>query len=131
MIAHLTPHQHSDYGSVTLLFQDMRGGLQVQTAEGKWDDVTPIEDTVVVNAGDLLARWSNARVRSTIHRVVEPPAKGDGEEYPARYSIAYFCNPDFHKTIEALPGTFQDESEKKWPSINSGDYLVQRLTATY
>lgn len=79
---------HSDYGSITLLFQDSRGGLQVQSPTGAFVDATPIEDTCVVNAGDLLARWSNDNIKSTIHRVVEPPS-GDGDVYPARYSIAY------------------------------------------
>lgn len=81
---------HSDYGSITLLFQDMRGGLQVQSPNGTFVDATPIENTCVVNAGDLLARWSNDTIKSTIHRVVEPPS-GDADVYPARYSIAYFC----------------------------------------
>lgn len=79
---------HSDYGSITLLFQDARGGLQVQSPTGAFIDATPIEDTCVVNAGDLLARWSNDNIKSTVHRVVEPPS-GDGDVYPARYSIAY------------------------------------------
>ena len=124
--------EHSDYGSITLLFQDMRGGLQVQSLEGGYVDATPIDGTVVVNAGDLLARWSNDLIRSTKHRVVEPPLRKEdtGEEYPARYSIAYFCNPDFDKWIEALPGTCE-EGEKKYEGINSGDYLVQRLSATF
>ena len=78
---------HSDYGSITLLFQDARGGLQVQGPTGAFVDATPIPDTCVVNAGDLLARWSNDTIKSTIHRVVEPPS-GDGDVYPARYSIA-------------------------------------------
>ncbi|KAI1406052.1 hypothetical protein F4819DRAFT_441473 [Hypoxylon fuscum] len=78
---------HSDYGSITLLFQDSRGGLQVKSPTGAFVDATPIEDTCVVNAGDLLARWSNDNIKSTIHRVVEPPS-GDGDIYPARYSIA-------------------------------------------
>ena len=122
---------HTDYGSITLLFQDTRGGLQVQTETGEWADVPPIEGTAVVNAGDLLARWSNERIRSTRHRVVEPPFKGEGDEYPARYSIPYFCNPDNERFIEALPGTFGDESEKKYPGVYSGEYLVQRLAVTY
>lgn len=122
---------HSDYGSITLLFQDSRGGLQVQAPSGKFVDATPIEGTVVVNAGDLLARWSNDTIRSTVHRVVEPPVKGDGEEYPARYSVAYFCNPNHDAYIEVIPGTYETEEEKKYPGIVSGDYLVQRLTATY
>ncbi|KAL8632085.1 hypothetical protein Q9189_002228 [Teloschistes chrysophthalmus] len=124
---------HSDYGSVTFLFQDNRGGLQVERKDGSFADVTPIEGTIVLNAGDLLSRWSNGMIRSTRHRVVEPPLKMDSQgSYPPRYSVAYFCNPDFDKTIEALPGTFGGErGEKKYDGINSGDYLVQRLSATY
>ena len=123
---------HTDYGSITLLFQDMSGGLQVQSQEGEWLDVTPIEGTMIVNAGDLLTRWSNDEIRSTRHRVVEPPSKDKSvEEYPARYSIAYFCNPDFDKWIEALPGTWEEKGGKKYEGINSGEYLVQRLAATY
>ena len=52
------------------------------------------------------------------------------ESYPARYSIAYFCNPNFERTIEAIPGTFE-ETGKKYEGIKSGEYLVRRLTATY
>ncbi|KAH8156328.1 hypothetical protein CIB48_g11921 [Xylaria polymorpha] len=90
----------------------------------------PSRILAVVNAGDLLARWSNDNIKSTIHRVVEPPS-GDGDVYPARYSIAYFCNPNFASHIEAIPGTYEVEKDRKYPGINSGDYLVQRLAATY
>lgn len=76
-----------DYGSITLLFQDNRGGLQVKSPTGQFVNATPIEGTIVVNAGDLLARWSNDTIKSTIHRVVEPPHK-DGDVHPPRYSIA-------------------------------------------
>ncbi|KAF4506851.1 hypothetical protein G6O67_006892 [Ophiocordyceps sinensis] len=122
--------EHSDYGSVTLLFQDNRGGLQVRSPNGRFVDATPIEGTVVINAGDLLARWSNDTIKSTLHRVVEPPRK-EGEEYPARYSIAYFCNPNFKELIETLPGTYATEQDKKYGGVNCGDYLVQRLKMTY
>lgn len=127
---------HTDYGSVTLLFQDDRGGLQVERPgkEGGWLDVEPRKGTIVVNAGDLLARWSNDVIRSTKHRVVEPPSTGkeQDEGYPPRYSIAYFCNPDFDAWIEALPGTWEGEKGgKKYKGVNSGEYLVQRLDATY
>ncbi|KAL8917195.1 MAG: hypothetical protein Q9208_008097 [Pyrenodesmia sp. 3 TL-2023] len=126
---------HSDYGSITLLFQDERGGLQVERPDGSFLHVAPIEGTVVMNAGDLLTRWSNGLIRSTRHRVVEPPLKkGQGVDgrYPPRYSVAYFCNPDFDKMIEALPGTWEGEKGgKKWEPINSGDYLEYRLSATH
>ena len=123
--------EHTDYGSITLLFQDARGGLQVKSPSGTFVDATPIPGTVVVNAGDLLARWSNDTIKSTLHRVVEPPTPEEGDVHPARYSIAYFCNPNFKNHIEAIDGTFGEGKEKKYPGINSGDYLVQRLAATY
>ncbi|KAG8630042.1 hypothetical protein KVT40_001661 [Elsinoe batatas] len=123
---------HTDYGSITLLFQDNRGGLQVQSPNGNFINATPIEDTIVVNAGDLLARWSNDTIKSTKHRVMEPPNSDPNEETrPARYSIAYFCNPNFEKFIDAIPGTYDDVRAKKYEGVNSGDYLVRRLTATY
>ncbi|KAI9652945.1 MAG: hypothetical protein M1831_006274 [Alyxoria varia] len=194
---------HTDYGSITLLFQDERGGLQVQsptTASGLSDslflhalnishpqenqysiqlingvatcrfiDARPIEGTIVVNAADLLARWTNSMIRSTVHRVVEPPASvgttnganapaaarstnehgaeapstngastangerdAEEEEYhPARYSIAYFCNPDFDKFIDVVPNTVPEGETKKYEGVNSGEYLVKRLAATY
>ena len=144
---------HTDYGSITLLFQDDRGGLQVQSPKGSFIDARPIPDTIVVNAADLLTRWSNDTIKSTVHRVVEPPPppeatqnginsnvnsngttetqNGTEEQYPARYSIAYFCNPDFDKFIDVIPHTVSAGNEKKYPGINSGEYLVQRLAATY
>ncbi|KAH7042093.1 hypothetical protein B0J12DRAFT_579697 [Macrophomina phaseolina] len=125
--------EHSDYGSLTLLFQDDRGGLQVLSPKGTFVDATPIPDTIVVNAGDLLERWSNDTIKSTKHRVVEPPLKPGQQEldkYPARYSVAYFCNPDFDKYIEAIPGTYE-EGKQKYPGVLSGDYLAKRLSETY
>ena len=98
----------------------------------------PIPGTVVINAGNLLARWSNNTIKSTIHRVVEPTLPLDvsrGKEYPARYSVACFCNPDFDRWIEAIPGTFDKDGKgdrkKRYEGVNSGEYLVRRLKATY
>lgn len=127
---------HSDYGSITLLFQDDTGGLEVMSPKETWVRAIPIKDTVVINAGDLLARWSNETIKSTRHRVVQPKeAEGkedDGKDmYDTRYSVAYFCNPDFTKWIEALPGTYKDETDKKYTGINSGDYLAMRLASTF
>jgi len=131
--------EHSDYGSITLLFQDSVGGLEVKSPKGTWVRATPIPDTIVVNAGDLLSRWANDTIKSTNHRVIQPPPK-EGEmddadqpdsTFPARYSVAFFCNPSFDKTIEALPGTYETEAAKKYPAVNSGDYLEMRLAATY
>ena len=105
----------------------------MRSPKGTWVDATPIPDTIVVNAGDLLTRWSNDTIKSTKHRVVEPPARPEDEaatSYPPRYSIAYFCNPNFERIIEAIPGTYE-ETGKKYEGIKSGEYLTRRLTATY
>lgn len=126
--------EHTDYGSITLLFQDAVGGLEVKSPQQTFVRAKPIEGTVIVNAGDLLSRWANDEIRSTRHRVVQPPTReGDeSETYPARYSIAYFCNPNSECSIEALPGTWEKSPRgQKYPAINSGEYLVQRLAATY
>ncbi|KAL8799520.1 MAG: hypothetical protein Q9182_005829 [Xanthomendoza sp. 2 TL-2023] len=128
---------HSDYGSVSFLWQDQSGGLQVEKGHGsgEWIDVEPKEGYIVVNAGDVLARWSNDLIRSTKHRVVQPPSrrgKAETEDIPPRYSIAYFCNPNYAKWIEALPGTWENvPGGKKYEGVNSRDYLVGRLSATY
>lgn len=105
----------------------------MKSPKGTFVDATPIPGTIVINAGDLLSRWSNDTIKSTKHRVVEPPPKKeeDGSDtYPPRYSVAYFCNPNFEKMIEAIPGTYE-EAGKKYEGVKSGDYLVKRLTATY
>ncbi|KAF9450140.1 Clavaminate synthase-like protein [Macrolepiota fuliginosa MF-IS2] len=123
---------HSDYGTLTLLFQDSVGGLEVQNPHtGKFIPATPIDGTIVVNVGDLLARWSNDVLRSTLHRVVAPVAKliGTNETLtPARQSIAFFCNPNFSATIACLPNC---GNNPKYPPVNTGDYIVGRLADTY
>jgi len=123
---------HSDYGSITLLFQDPVGGLEVQNPQtGEFIPGPPIDGTIVVNVGDLLARWSNDVLRSTLHRVVAPPAKkiNDIEGItPLRQSIAFFCNPNFSSMISCLPNC---GNVSKYPPINTGDYIVGRLSATY
>lgn len=60
--------------------------------------------------------WSNDTIKSTKHRVVEPKTKAD--VHPARYSIAYFCNPDFDRFIDAIPGTYSETREKNYEGIN-------------
>jgi hypothetical protein len=124
----------SDYGTITLLFQDDRGGLEVLSPKGTFVPATPIPDTVVVNAGDLLQRWSNDVIRSTEHRVVSPRTPPQDDHFPARYSIAYFCNPNWDATIECLDNCYGDAQggrEKRYTPINTHAYLVSRLKATY
>lgn len=126
--------EHTDSSSITLLFQDRHGGLQVRSPKGNFVDVTPIADAVVVNAGDLLARWSNDTIKSARHRVIEPfkPAGEESENdqsdtYPSRHSIAYFCHPNNDQLIGVLPGTYSEAAPKKYSDITAKDYFIQRL----
>ncbi|KIJ56761.1 hypothetical protein M422DRAFT_40347 [Sphaerobolus stellatus SS14] len=97
---------HSDYGSLTFVSKILYvgWGLEVQNLHTKQlYPVTPIEGTIVVNVGDLLARWSNDILRSTLHRVVALRRQFENEEFtPARQSIAFFCNPNGGATISCL-----------------------------
>lgn len=122
---------HSDYGSLTFVFQDSVGGLEVQNPHTQtWHPAMPIPDTIVVNVGDLLARWSNDRLRSTLHRVVAPTISGGAAMTPPRQSIAFFCNPNGTANIECLPTCVGTEGPKYSP-VQTEKYIVGRLTATY
>ncbi|HMN82029.1 MAG TPA: 2-oxoglutarate and iron-dependent oxygenase domain-containing protein, partial [Burkholderiaceae bacterium] len=93
---------HSDYGSLTILAtEDRPGGLQVCNATGDWVDVPILPDCFIVNIGDLMARWTNDRWVSTLHRVVNPPAgAGDGAR---RQSLVFFHNPNYDAPVACLP----------------------------
>ncbi|GAA5931246.1 hypothetical protein JCM1841_000873 [Sporobolomyces salmonicolor] len=118
---------HSDYGTVTLLFQDMVGGLEVQDKQGSFVPASPVPETVVVNVGDLLQRWSNDVLKSTIHRVVLPAGGAESPMTPRRNSIAFFSNPNLHEMIACLPNT----GTPKYDPVECEAYLVRRLGETY
>lgn len=117
--------EHSDYGSITLLFQDEIGGLEVQTTTGEWIAAPSIPDTVVVNTGDLMQRWTNHIFCSTKHRVIIPD---DNRVKQSRYSIAFFCHPNYDTEIACLD---VHKDQPIYPPILAGEYLLQRLQATY
>ncbi|AUB41545.1 Isopenicillin N synthase and related dioxygenases [Nostoc flagelliforme CCNUN1] len=119
--------EHSDYGSITLLFQDDVGGLEVQTASGNWIAAPAIPDTVVVNTGDLMQRWTNDMFCSTKHRVMIP---SDNKVKQSRYSMAFFCHPNDDTEIACLESC-QKEQSPIYPPILAGEYLLSRLQATY
>ncbi|TCD69882.1 hypothetical protein EIP91_005959 [Steccherinum ochraceum] len=125
----------ADYGTLTLLFQDSVGGLEVQHPHtGQFQPATPIPGTIVVNAGDLLARWSNDTLRSTLHRVVAPPVEKLSETEgitPSRQSIAFFCNPNGGAKIDCIPSCVDPSHGKRYPAVTTEEYIVGRLKATY
>ncbi|KAG6841591.1 hypothetical protein C0991_009347 [Blastosporella zonata] len=125
---------HSDFGSITIVFQDDVGGLEVEDPNrpGSFVPVPPVPGSIIVNAGDFLMRWSNDIIRSTIHRVRAPtgPASADGM-VPERCAIPYFVCPDFSTVIDAIPGTWSDERPKRYEPISAAGYVLKRLAANY
>lgn len=119
--------EHCDYGSITLLFQDEVGGLEVQTKNGEWIAAPTIPDTVIVNTGDLMQRWTNDVFRSTKHRVIVP---NNDRVQRSRYSIAFFCHPNNDTEIACLESCQQGKAPI-YPPVLAGEYLVSRLQATY
>jgi len=126
---------HSDFGTLTLLFQDSVGGLEIESPHrpGEFRPAEPIDGTVLVNVGDLMARWSNDRWRSTVHRVGIPP-NGTHEEgvVPDRYSIPFFATADMDTVIDALPGCWDEEgNKKKYEKVTAWGYVQMRMAALY
>lgn len=115
---------HTDYGCITMLWQDNVGGLEVRNRAGAWVAAPYIDNTFVVNIGDMLARWSNDRYVSTPHRVTNR----SGRE---RYSIPMFFDPDFDTVVECLPNCSTADSPPKYSPIIAGEYLTAKYDASY
>jgi isopenicillin N synthase-like dioxygenase len=105
---------HTDFGVLTILMQDDLGGLQIQSKDGDWIEAPPIADTFVCNIGDLLQMWTNGRLTSTLHRVINRSPK-------ARFSIPVFCDPASATVIN--PQDF-DASASADLSTTAGAYIV-------
>jgi isopenicillin N synthase-like dioxygenase len=115
---------HTDYGCLTLLWQDEVGGLQVQGRDGDWVTAHPIPDTLVVNVGDLLARWSNDRFVSTPHRVVN----ASGRE---RYSMAVFFDPNYDAVVDPRELLGPGDGAPKFDPIVAGEHVRARFDAAF
>src|SRR5215218_1271802 len=115
---------HSDWGSLTILYQDGTGGLEVyDRRSGGWVDVPVIPGTFVVNIGDLMATWTNDRWHSTKHRVRVPPR--ERRSIP-RVSIPFFHHPNWSAVIECLPGCLEPGEQPRYEPVTSGEYLMRR-----
>lgn len=114
---------HTDWGSVTILAQDRVAGLQV-LCDGEWIDAPYVPDSFIINLGDLMARWSNDRWRSSLHRVLPQEPGCD------RYSVAYFYDIDYHASVSALPGCFDAEHPPRYPAITAGQHIVEMYQKT-
>jgi isopenicillin N synthase-like dioxygenase len=130
---------HTDFGTITMLFQDDVGGLEVENIKEK-GNFTPapyIPNTAVVNIGDFLMRWSNDELKSTMHRVRAPPLTKDEGEISknkmtkARHSIVYFMGADLEKTVDCVPGCWGSGRPKKYEPVNAMEYIQMRMEALY
>ena len=122
--SHVRAGAHEDINTITLLLGAEEAGLELLTKEGEWIPVAPRPGELVVNIGDMLQRLTNGRLRSTSHRVVNPPAERRGH---SRYSMPFFLHFRSDFLIEALPGTVPAGEQPKWPPISADDYLQERL----
>ena len=115
---------HGDINLITLLMGASSGGLQVLRMDGEWIDAIPEEDELVINVGDMLERHTNNKLRSTIHRVVNPPR----EQWDTpRYSIPFFMHPRSDMKLNCLDACVDEAHPKGYDDITAGDFLHQRL----
>lgn len=115
---------HGDINLITLLMGASAGGLQVQRKDGEWIDAIPKENELVINVGDMLERLTNNKLRSTIHRVTNPPQK---EWDKPRYSIPFFMHPKSDMKLNCLPECIDQNHPKQYEDITAGEFLNQRL----
>lgn len=127
---------HSDYGSITLLFQRPgQPGLEIlmpQSLGGGWKMVPIVENAVCVNIGDLLSHWTAGLLRSTVHRVVGSKGGDMGGE---RFSVAYFCHPVNETRLEPIESRLVKERGGRGANegvvMTAREHLEGRLAATY
>jgi len=115
---------HTDYGFLTILAQDDNGGLQVRNRAGEWIDAPPIEDTFVVNIGDLVQTLTNDRYPSTLHRVINT----SGRE---RYSLPFFIDMDFDAVVEPVPTCTGPDNPPRYAPYTCGEHKYARYAASY
>jgi isopenicillin N synthase-like dioxygenase len=116
--------EHGDINLITLLMGASADGLQVLRRDGKWIPITALPEQLVVNVGDMLERLTNKKLKSTIHRVVNPPRS---QMNKPRYSIPFFMHPRSEMSLAALQGCVDEANPKMWDDITAGDFLNQRL----
>jgi isopenicillin N synthase-like dioxygenase len=119
---------HTDYGTLTVLkADDSPGGLEVLVDE-RWFAVPLVEGSFIVNLGDAMARWTNDRWRSTLHRVVVPPAEVAATA--RRQSIAFFHNANWDAVIECIPSCLAPGDSPRYAPVTAGQHLMSKFQAT-
>lgn len=115
---------HGDINLITLLMGASADGLQVLRADGEWISVTALPDQIVINVGDMLDRLTNHKLKSTIHRVVNPPVE---KMKTSRFSIPFFMHPRAEMDLTSLDSCISEASPKVYVDMTAGEFLEERL----
>jgi isopenicillin N synthase-like dioxygenase len=115
---------HGDINLITLLMGAQGRGLQVQNHKGEWIDAIAEPDELMINVGDMLSRHTNNKLKSTIHRVINPPKELWGT---SRYSIPFFMHPISEMKLDVLDGCIDENNPKAFDDITAGEFLTERL----
>ena len=116
--------QHEDINLITLLVGASAGGLELQNTAGEWQEIVPENEEIVINVGDMLQRLTNNYLKSTTHRVVNPPRE---QWHEPRLSIPFFLHPRPNMKLDVLPSTVTEERPQAYEPITAGAYLDERL----
>ena len=116
--------QHEDINLITLLVGASADGLQILTKQNEWVGVTSLPEQIVVNVGDMLQRLTNNKLKSTTHRVVNPPRE---KWNTSRFSIPFFLHPKSSMSLACLVGCIDSNHTKAYPDATAGEYLDERL----
>lgn len=125
--------EHTDFGTLTLLFANPIDGLEVEDQNNHGDYVpvmSEVIDVLVVNVGDALQRWTNAELRSASHRVRLPPFF-TGDHIEERFSVAYFGKPNRDESVGVLPDFLKEGSPAKYAPMTAWEYNQSKLLRTY
>lgn len=120
----LRAEQHEDINLITLLVGASAQGLELLTREDKWLPVTAPDGHIIVNVGDMLQRLTNNKLRSTTHRVVNPPRE---LWHTSRYSIPFFLHPVSEMPLDCLDSCVTEDNPLAYEPITAGQYLRERL----
>ena len=115
---------HGDINLITLLMGAQGRGLQVQKNDGEWVDAIAEPDELMINVGDMLSRHTNNKLKSTIHRVINPPRELWGT---SRYSMPFFMHPISDMKLDVLESCIDEENPKQFDDITAGEFLHERL----
>ena len=116
--------QHEDINLITLLIGASADGLEILSKQQEWVPVTSPPEQIVVNVGDMLQRLTNNKLKSTTHRVVNPPREKWGS---SRYSIPFFLHPKNSMSLACLDSCIDRAHPKAYPDATAGEYLDERL----